>query len=210
MKKIQIISPERAASLIPVFISSFISVIIISVFVFPKYLKSNKINLELKEYTRKKNKLQTLKKQYETINEKFEKLNLEKSKIIDLISGTTNLNTFLSKLGEIANKNNIKFISIVPTAIIEFKELPKSTNKDNQVIKAIDPLLVEGLKKYSIDLSFDSSFQNLLIFLRDLEFQENIILFKDININLIEENKVDTNNLDKLNIKLNMFVYGRK
>ena len=43
--------------------------------------------------------------------------------------------------------------------------------------------MVEGIKKYLIDFSFKTNFINLLDFLRELEFQ-NIILLDDINIKL--------------------------
>ena len=42
------------------------------------------------------------------------KLNKEKVKIIELISGTSNLDTLLAKFGEIGKNNNIEFVSIIP------------------------------------------------------------------------------------------------
>ena len=62
----------------------------------------------------KKNDLDNLKSQYKTINEKLKKLNQEKIKIIELVTGKTNLDTLLDKLGDIAIRNNIEFVSIVP------------------------------------------------------------------------------------------------
>ena len=38
---------------------------------------------------------------------------------------------------------------------------------------------MEGTKKYLIDFTLKADFLNLLSFLRDLEFQENIILLDD-------------------------------
>ena len=208
-KKIKIISPERAASLIPILISSIFVFMISYFFSLPKYFESNKVNIELEEFTRKKNQLPNLKDQYRIINEKLKNLNLEKTKIIELISGTSNLETFLDKLGYLANKNNVDFVSIIPSSIVMFE---KSNNQNEQVQdKNInDPLLVEGIKKYVLNVSFKATYKNLLSFLRDLEFQENIILFKDININLIKGNNEDSAKKDGyLQIKLNMFVYGK-
>ena len=208
-KRIKIISPERAASLIPILISSIFVFAIIYLFSLPKYFESNKVNIELEEFTRKKNQLPNLKDQYKIINEKLKNLNLEKTKIIELISGTSNLETFLDKLGYLANKNNVDFISIIPNSIVIFEE----SNNQNDKIKdknIKDPLLVEGIKKYVINVSFKATYENLLSFLRDLEFQDNVILFKDININLIKVNDEDPlKNDGDLQIKLNMFVYGK-
>ena len=68
----------------------------------------------------------------------------------------------------------------------------------------------DGIKKYLIDFSFKTDFINLLSFLRELEFQENIILINDIDVKVIENSKnvgeLDNNNLD---VKLSMTFYGK-
>ena len=46
--------------------------------------------------------------------ERIDKRNQEKLKIVELISGKSNLDTLLAKLGEIAKENNVEFISISP------------------------------------------------------------------------------------------------
>ena len=51
------LTPERGASLIPIFISSVISFLLFVFFVIPEYVKSNKVNLELNGLIKKKNGL---------------------------------------------------------------------------------------------------------------------------------------------------------
>ena len=204
-------TPEKSAVFLPVLISSFISLIIVSAFVIPKYIKSNKVNDEYKEFLIKKNDLPNLKAQYKIINEKLEKLNKEKYQIINLISGTSNLETFLSRLGELAVKNNINVSSISPKSSIMYVE-SQNSDLQNQINLNPDPLLVQGVKKYNIDFKFKAKFEDLLSFFRDLEFQENIILFKDINVTSEEENndKRKKNTSAKLlEISLKMNVYGK-
>ena len=211
IKNKRFITPEKSAVLLPVLISSFISLIIVSAFVIPKYIKSNKINNEYNEYLRKKNDLPNLKAQYKIINEKLEKLNKEKYQIINLISGTSNLETFLSRLGELALKNNINVSSISPKSSIMYVE-SQNSDLQNQIDLNPDPLLVEGVKKYNIDFKFKAKFEDLLSFFRDLEFQENIILFKDINVTSEEENndeKKKNTSAKLLEISLKMNVYGK-
>lgn len=86
-KEKNLITPERASVLFPTIISSFISFIIISAFVIPKYISSNKVYFEYQEFIRKKNELASLKLQAIEISKKLEVLNYEKAKIISLISG---------------------------------------------------------------------------------------------------------------------------
>ncbi len=208
------ITPERAASFIPLFISAGISIVITSFFVIPQYIKSTKVNLELNDFVRKKNDLDNLKSQYKIINKKFEKLNQEKINIIELVIGKNNLDTLLDKIGEIASKNNIEYVSIVPVKLMKYEEnFEKNGNLkiNNNDQKITDPLLVEGSKKYLIDLTFKTEFINLLSFLRELEFQESVILIKDINLKLLSQNSNndEINNLkEKIEVKLSATFYG--
>ena len=156
-----------------------------------------------------------MKSQYKIINRKFDKLNNEKSKILELISGKSNLDTLLAELDKIGRKNNIEFLSIVPKKIVigvdNIKE--KSSNADDdQVDLENDPLLVEGIKKYLIEFTFTADFANLLSFLRDLEFQDNIILLNDINVilNREENDNGEVDNSSKmLEVNLNITFYGK-
>ena len=210
-KNKRIITPEKSAVLLPVLISSFISLIIVSAFVIPKYIKSNKINNEYNEFLRKKNELPNLKVQYKIINEKLEKLNKEKYQIINLISGTTNLETFLSRLGKTATENNINISSINPKSSVMYVE-SQNSDLQNELNLNPDPLLVEGVKKYNIEFNFKAKFEDLLSLFRDLEFQENVILFKDINIASDEENNANKKkNIPGklLDVSLKMNVYGK-
>ena len=215
-----IITPENAASFIPVFISAGISILIITFFVIPKYIKSTKVNLELNGLIKKKNDLDSLKLQYKIINQKFEKLNREKSKIIELVSGSSDLDTLLDKLGELASRNNIEFVSIVPIKLMSYVENTKennnlqSSNSDKKITDEIitDPLLVEGSKKYLIDLTFKTEFINLLSFLRELEFQESVILINDLNLKLLSPNSNNGENdnpTEKIEVKISTTFYGR-
>tara|TARA_B100001093_G_scaffold494162_1_gene537264 strand:- start:10725 stop:11366 length:642 start_codon:yes stop_codon:yes gene_type:complete len=206
-RKENLITPEKAASFIPVFISSGIAILLIIFFVIPQYIKSNKVNLELNELIKKKNDLENIRSQYKTINQEFKKLSNKKSKIIELISGKSNLDTLTAQFGVIGQKNNIEFVSIIPKNVKEYTDNSAAQNtEENKSI--IDPFLVEGTKKYLIEFNFKTNFVNLLSFLRELEFQENIILIDNIDVKSNNE-KIDSNKGSILRIKLLMTIYGK-
>lgn len=215
-KEKNLITPERASVLFPTIISSFISFIIISAFVIPKYISSNKVYFEYQEFIRKKNELASLKLQAIEISKKLEVLNYEKAKIISLISGRLSLDTFLASLGAIANNNNIELISLVPKSIIKYVKTEKNTidskiDLDKELNIEKDPLLVEGLEKNIINISFKSSYQNFLDFLREIEFQENVILIRDIKLSPFENNDTNEKKIIKKNVlegSFKMIVYG--
>ena len=208
-------SPESIITLIPIVISTGIAILLIIFYLIPQYVKSNKVNLELNALIKKKNDLDDLKSQYKIINQKFAKLNNEKALIIKTISGTSNLDTLIAKLGELGKKNSIEFDSIVPKKVINFVEnsSTKKKNKKNNLSNLnVDPLLVEGIKKYLVDFSFKTNFINLLSFLRDLEFQENVILIDNINLELANQD-IKNRNIDNyqemLEVKLKVTFYGK-
>ncbi len=210
-KRKSLITPEKAASFIPVFISSIIGIFIILFFVLPQYFKSVEVDLELKNLIKKKNELENLKSQYKIINKKFDKLNKEKSRIIALITGKSNLDTLLANIGEIGKKNKIVFISVSPKKIITFVDKGSlEENKNNNVNMTLDtdPLLVRGIEKYVIEMTFETTYKYLLSFLRDLEFQENIILFDDLNVKLIG-NKIKNNEGSPIQVEFIMSYYGK-
>ena len=209
-RKNNLSSPENVISLIPILISSGIAILLIIFYVIPQYINSNKVNLELNAIMKKKNGLDNLKSQYKIINQKFDKLNNEKEIIIQTISGTSNLDTLLAKLGELGKKNNIEFNSILPKKVINFVNDNSKENKkkrNNSANLSVDPLIVEGIKKYLIDFSFKTNFINLLAFLRELEFQENIIILDDINLKLAASNIDNSQSL--LEVKLRITFYGK-
>ncbi len=89
-------------------------------------------------------------------------------------------------------KNLIKYIPVETSA-----EASVETNNIN-----IDPLLAEGIKKYTVDFNFESDFKNLLSFVNELEFQESVILFNDLKLKL----KNDSENTLQGSFEIN--VYG--
>ena len=209
-KSSKILTPEKAASFLPIIISSFIALLIVVFFVIPESIKSNKVNLELNEFIRKKNELENLKLKYKKNNQKFDKLKNEKFRIIELISGTSNLETLLANVGIIGKRNDIEFLSIIPKSqIISSDIVPKNKNLNKNEGIVIDPILVEGTKKYLIDFSFKTDFINLISFLRELEFQENIILIQDIDVNVIDNKNNNSNNNRNLDVILSMTFYGK-
>ena len=85
-------------------------------------------------------------------------------------------------------------------------------SNSNQTDLENDPLLVEGIKKYLIDFTFTTEFVNLLSFLRDLEFQDNVVLLNDINLSLNNQDNDDgeINKLNKiLEVNLRVIFYGK-
>ena len=137
---------------------------------------------------------------------------LNKEKVLLFPSG---FQANIAAVQGLANRNSIEYLSIAPVKLINYVEKTKvnnnnkTSNKDEVII---DPLLVEGSKKYLIDLTFKAEFINLLSFLRELEFQESVILINDISLKLLSENSNNgeiNNPTEKIEVKLSTIFYGR-
>ena len=162
------------------------------------------MNNEYKEFSRKKEELSQLKLQYQIINEKLNKLNDRKANIIYLVSGKSDLDTFIERIGYISKKNEIKILSIMPKNIIKYIPVETSVEASGETSNVnIDPLLAEGIKKYTMDLNFESDFKNLLSFFRELEFQESVISFEDLKLKL--KNDLEST----LQVSVEIIVYGK-
>ena len=150
-----------------------------------------------------------LKLQYKIINEKLKKLNDRKEKIIYLVSGKSNLETLLERIEKIGEKNNIEIISISSKSITNYESLENKAEQTSP--KIIDPLLAEGVKKYTFKLNFESKFKNLLAFLRELEYQESVILFRDLKLKLKDNEENINAKYSKeylLEISMDVVAYG--
>jgi len=206
----RVITPERAALILPTIIASFFVFIIISVFVIPRYVKSNKVKSELKEFIRKKEELPQLKLQYKIINEKLKKLNNRKEEIIYLVTGKSNLETLLERIEYIGKKNKIEILTISPKSITNFVPLENEAEETSSI--NIDPLMAEGVKKYIFQLDFESNFKDLLSFLREMEYQESVILFRDLKLKLKDKKQNISSTYSKgylLEVSTDIIVYGK-
>ena len=68
------------------------------------------------------------------------------------------------------------------------------------------------MKKYTFELNFETNFKNLLSFLRELEYQESVILFRDLKLKLKdnEENISSAYSKDYLlDVSMEIIVYGK-
>ena len=99
----------------------------------------------------------------------------------------------LWKIEELSTNNDLFIITLEPKSYttnipIEVENTNKSITPDIEI--GGDPLVVEGVTKFSIDLSLQGNFVNFLSFLRDLEKQENIIISKNLNIQENQEGDI--------------------
>ena len=203
-KKNTFITPENAVLFIPIFISLFITSILISAFIIPQSFKSKKTLEQIKFLEEKISFIPIYNNKLQEIKIKKNKALNQQGRLISLVAGEKDLKTLLNKLNGITISNKIKIIEIKP--IIE-RELILSKSSDNkQNIK--DPLLQPSLEKYSFTLIAEGQYNDLIGMLKEIEMLETFIIAENLKIQSIKNKDDESNILTRLTIELT--AYGRK
>jgi len=107
----------------------------------------------------------------------------QQQRLLALIAGTAELETFLAQLNDLANKHQVVVSSTEPGAV-EQAPVPVATTgatvaEDPAVA---DPLLMRGLEKRSARLQVEGPFVQVLDFLRSLENLEVFVITDDLSV----------------------------
>ena len=111
----------------------------------------------------------------------------QKQRLLDLIAGTTELETFLAELNDLALQHRVTLSSTAPGEV----ELPTRTPLFDDATAAppaegvdapasSDPLLIQGLEKRTATLNIEGSFIQVLAFLQSLEQLEVFVITNDL------------------------------
>ena len=109
----------------------------------------------------------------------------QQERLLGLIAGTSDLETFLAELNDLADEHQVVVFSTEPGAIerasvpIAPTDAPVAGNAD---LVVSDPLLMQGLEKRSARIQVEGSFVDVLNFLRSLEKLEVFVVTKDLSV----------------------------
>ncbi len=198
----------------PLSISIIISIFAIFYFIFPKIKNSIKFSKQINEMEIKKNELplkETLLNQKE---EKLTKIKEKQEKLLDLIAGTKELYTYMSRLNQIAIQNKISIVEIKPETVEKYIPPIVETSADTEGInKSLDPLVIEGLEKRNINIKIEGSYPDIINFLKLIEQLPMIIITSDFNVDkFVNKNIVErelNNNYFLNTVEMKLSIYGR-
>lgn len=109
----------------------------------------------------------------------------QQQRLLGLIAGTSELETFLAELNDLADEHQVLVFSTEPGAV-ERAPVPIAPT-DAPVAGAADlvvgdPLLMQGLEKRSARIQVEGSFVQVLDFLRSLEKLEVFVVTEDLSV----------------------------
>ena len=109
----------------------------------------------------------------------------QQQRLLGLIAGTSELDTFLAELNDLADEHQVVVFSTEPGAV-ERAPVPIAPS-DAPVAGAADlavgdPLLIQGLEKRSARIQVEGPFVFVLDFLRSLEKLEVFVVTEDLSV----------------------------
>ena len=110
----------------------------------------------------------------------------QQQRLLALIAGTGELETFLAQLNDLADKHQVVVTSTEPGAV-ERAPVPVAPSDTPPVdgtedLAVGDPLLMQGLQKRSARMQIDGPFVQVLAFLRSLENLEVFVVTDDMSV----------------------------
>jgi len=200
----------------PISISILVSIFLFIYLFIPKIKNSIKFSGQINEMQIKKDEL-PLKE--EILNQATKKLTIEKNKqekLLNLIAGTEELLTYMSRLNLIAIQNKISIVEIKPEKVEKYiPELYSSDNinPNNIKNKSLDPLVAEGLEKRNINLKIEGSYPDIINFLKLIERLPMIVVTSNFKIDKFINKNSNTNELNNNyflnNVEMKLSIYGR-
>ena len=130
----------------------------------------------------------------------------QQQRLLALIAGTADLETFLAQLNDLANKHQVLVTSTKPGAV-ERAPAPgvptDSTTAEDLVVG--DPLLIQGLEKRSARIVVEGAFVQVLAFLQSLEKLEVFVVTNDLSVVAARASKDDAM---QVRLGLELLAYG--
>ena len=221
------LNPESFIIYLYIFLSLLFSLVIIFTLGTKLANKNKNLNNSIKELQSKKLKIPELKVILKNIEKKNSNLLQEDKLITNLIGGSKNLKTVLTIINNLAIKNSIEIVKFEPLSLVKFKDKkntsisevdksairgqPKITqpNEDNNKNLLYDNnyLLNSDLEKQIVKLKIKGYFINILEFLREIEYLENLVIVDDFNIFRLSE--INKSIKSKLEYETTLSIFGR-
>ena len=135
-----------------------------------------------------------------------EEVMAQQQRLLALIAGTSELETFLAQLNDLANRHQVVVTTTKPGAVKRASVPALSSDVPAANDPAVgDPLLREGLEKRSAQIGIEGSFVQVLAFLQALEKLEVFVVTDDMSVLAAPASKDEAM---KVRLRLTLLAYG--
>ena len=186
------LTPERAVLVVPVLAGLGLSVALVSVGVTPLSLRVKEQQELVDQLSAKSELLPQLRQELNDLRRKQEEREAQLDRLLALVAGTAELNTFLAQLNDLAAVHQVTINTTEPGPVERFKapqpvsadgqEAPPAAGGGQASATSGDALLNRGLEKRSATLTVTGPFQQVLAFLRSLERLETFVVISELDV----------------------------
>ena len=213
------LTPERALFALPVLVSLALATAIVVLLVDPMWRSFRERQEVVEALTIKSLALPQLQKDLNVQEQVRLQLQEQESRLLSLLAGTNDLDTFLAELNQLAVRHGVTVTTTEPGEIEAFIAVPEGQAaadldpqlQDGDESVTTDVLLQEGLERRSASLTVQGEFKSVLAFLQDLESLQIFVITSDLDIKAIRSSSTAAGSAEQLltSLKLQLSAYGR-
>ena len=201
------LTPERAVLVLPVIAGLVLSVALLSVGITPLTMRVREQNEVVEELTTKADFVPVLRQQLAVLKRSQEEREQQLDRLLDLLAGTSELQTFLAELNDLGRLHNVAINTTKPGAVERFSAPPA---QGTSPAASGDPLLNRGLEKRSAVLTVTGPFEQVLAFLQSLERLEVFVVISEMNVQSQSQQSQDGFDHFEVAMDLTLSAYGRQ
>jgi len=172
------LTPERAVVVVPILAGLALAATLASAVITPQLVQLRERRSVVDVLEQKSNALPELVEALAQRRLEQAEVMAQQQRLLALIAGTTQLETFLAQLNELAKKHQVVVTSTDPGAVERALAPVAATDAP----AAGDPLLMQGLEKRSTRIQVEGAFVQVLDFLRSLENLQVFVITDDLSL----------------------------
>ena len=195
------LTPERAVVVVPILSGLALAVALATAVITPQMVQLGERRSVVVVMEQKSDDLSGLVQALAQLSLEQAEVMAQKQRLLALIAGTAELETFLAQLSNLADKHQVVVSSTEPRAV-EKAPVPVATSDSTDVG---DPLLMQGLEKRTVRIQVEGPFVQVLDFLRSLEKLEVFIVTNDLSVGATSSSKDEAM---KVRLGVTLLAYG--
>ena len=195
------LTPERAVVVVPILAGLALAATLASAVITPQLVQLRERRSVVDLLEQKSNALPELVEALAQRRLEQAEVMAQQQRLLALIAGTAQLETFLAQLNDLANKHQVVVSSTDPGAVEKAPAPVAATDAP----AAGDPLLIQGLEKRSARIQVEGAFVQVLDFLRSLENLQVFVITDDLSVVAARASKDDA---IKVRLGLTLLAYG--
>ena len=187
------LSPERAVLVLPVFAGLGLSVLVFSAGITPLKLRVDEQQTVVDDLSFKSEMLPLLEQERSELKLKQAQREQQLDRLLALVAGTSELNTFLAELNDLGNTHRVAITTTEPGEVQRFiapsapsgQEAPPAAGGGQPAAASGDALLNKGLEKRSAGLTVQGAFPQVLAFLQALERLQVFVVVSEMDVKAV-------------------------